>query len=525
MLGGLTTEEIARAFLVPVPTVAARIVRAKRTLADARVPFEVPRGVALVDRLSSVLEVVYLVFNEGYAATGGDDWMRPALCEDALRLGRILAELVPQEPEVHGLVALMEIQASRSAARIGPGGQPVLLLDQDRARWDQLLIRRGLTALGRAEELGGARGPYAVQAAIAACHARARTPEETNWARIVVLYQVLAEVEPSPVVELNRAVAVGMAFGPAAGLALVDELSSDPALQGYHLLPSVRGDLLVKVGRLDEARSEFERAAALTSNARERTILLERAAACADASALGAEVTLAEAATAFLARDDLDAATVRSYGQTMNRLRRDLGDDLPVRGVNAEQVTEVFAAAWQSAAAATWNRHRGAVRSFSAWASERDWLSEDLAAGIGRRPEPRSRTRPMEPPRVEALWERPDLAPRERALWLMLHESAAGIGAVLSLNVEDLDLAGMRGRAAGARWIHWRSGTAELIPHLVAGRRRGPLFLSERRPGPGRRPAPGDLCPETGRRRLSYERAEYLFKQATGHTLNQLRGR
>ena len=277
LLGGLTTEEIARAFLVPVPTVAARIVRAKRTLAEARVPFEVPRGGALVERLSSVLEVVYLVFNEGYAATRGEDWMRPALCEDALRLGRILAELVPKEPEVHGLVALMEIQASRSAARIGPGGQPVLLLDQDRARWDQLLIRRGLTALRRAEELGGARGPYALQAAIAACHARARTPGETNWARIVVLYQVLAEVEPSPIVELNRAVAVGMAFGPAAGLALVDELSSDPALQGYHLLPSVRGDLLVKVGRLDEARSEFERAAALTSNARERELLLERA--------------------------------------------------------------------------------------------------------------------------------------------------------------------------------------------------------------------------------------------------------
>jgi RNA polymerase sigma-70 factor (ECF subfamily) len=277
LLGGLTTEEIARAFLVPVPTVAARIVRAKRTLAEARVPFEVPRGGALVERLSSVLEVVYLVFNEGYAATRGEDWMRPALCEDALRLGRILAELVPKEPEVHGLVALMEIQASRSAARIGPGGQPVLLLDQDRARWDQLLIRRGLAALDRAEELGGARGTYALQAAIAACHARARTPDDTNWARIVALYQVLAEVEPSPIVELNRAVAVGMAFGPAAGLALVDELSADPALQGYHLLPSVRGDLLFKVGRLEEARSEFERAAALTGNARERELLLERA--------------------------------------------------------------------------------------------------------------------------------------------------------------------------------------------------------------------------------------------------------
>jgi RNA polymerase sigma factor (sigma-70 family) len=281
LLGGLTTEEIARAFLVPVPTLAARIVRAKRTLAEARVPFEVPRGPELVARLSSVLEVVYLVFNEGYSATAGDDWMRPALCEDALRLGRILAELVPNEPEVHGLVALMEIQASRSAARIGPGGQPVLLLDQDRARWDQLLIRRGLAALARAEQLGGARGPYALQAAIAACHARARTPAETNWTRIVVLYEVLGQVDPSPIVELNHAVAVSMAFGPAAGLALVDELRSDPALRHYHLLPSVRGDLLAKLGRTTEARSEFEKAAALTSNARERELLLERAAGCA----------------------------------------------------------------------------------------------------------------------------------------------------------------------------------------------------------------------------------------------------
>jgi RNA polymerase sigma factor (sigma-70 family) len=281
LLGGLTTEEIARAFLVPVPTLAARIVRAKRILAEARVPFEVPRGPELVARLSSVLEVVYLIFNEGYSATAGDDWMRPALCEDALRLGRILGELVPNEPEVHGLVALMEIQASRSAARIGPRGQPVLLLDQDRARWDQLLIRRGLAALARAESLGGARGRYALQAAIAACHARARTPAETNWTRIVVLYEVLGEVDPSPIVELNRAVAVAMAFGPAAGLVLVDELGSEPALQSYHLLPSVRGDLLAKLGRMDEARSEFQKAAALTGNARERALLLERAAACA----------------------------------------------------------------------------------------------------------------------------------------------------------------------------------------------------------------------------------------------------
>jgi len=276
LLGGLTTDEIARAFLVPEATVAQRIVRAKRTLADVGVPFEVPRGAELVARLSSVLEVLYLIFNEGYAATAGDDWMRPALCEDALRLGRILAELMPKEPEVHGLVALMEIQASRAHARIGPAGEPVLLLDQDRARWDHVLIRRGLIALERAENLGGARGPYALQAAIAACHARARTAEETDWPRIAALYAALAQLVPSPVVELNRGVAIAMAFGPAAGLEIVDELSGEPALANYHLLPSVRGDLLAKLGRLDEARAELERAASLTRNARERELLLER---------------------------------------------------------------------------------------------------------------------------------------------------------------------------------------------------------------------------------------------------------
>ena len=279
LLGGLETTEIARAFLVPEPTVAQRIVRAKRTLREARVPFEVPRGAELAARLSSVLEVIYLVFNEGYAATAGDDWMRPALCEEALRLGRILAELVPQQPEVHGLVALMELQASRLRARIGPSGEPVLLLDQDRARWDQLLIGRGLAALERAERLGGALGPYALQAAIAACHARARTPEQTDWAAIAALYDALAQVAPSPVVELNRAVALAMAFGPAVGLELVDALTSEPSLKGYHLLPSVRGDLLARLGRLDEARAEFERAAALTRNVRERELLLERARA------------------------------------------------------------------------------------------------------------------------------------------------------------------------------------------------------------------------------------------------------
>jgi RNA polymerase sigma factor (sigma-70 family) len=281
VLGGLTTDEIARAFLVPEPTIAQRIVRAKRTLTEARVPFEVPSAAELAPRLASVLEVIYLIFNEGYSATAGDDWMRPSLCEEALRLGRILAELAPMEPEVHGLVALMEIQASRSAARVGPSGEPILLLEQNRARWDQLLIRRGLAALGRAEALGGAQGPYALQGAIAACHARARTPEATDWARIAALYDALAQLSPSPVVELNRAVALSMAFGPAAGLELVDQLTSEPSLKSYHLLPTVRGDLLAKLGRADEARVEFERAATLTRNARERELLLERAAACA----------------------------------------------------------------------------------------------------------------------------------------------------------------------------------------------------------------------------------------------------
>jgi RNA polymerase sigma-70 factor (ECF subfamily) len=280
LLGGLTTEEIARAFLVPEPTVAQRIVRAKRTLSEARVPFEVPRGAELAERLSSVLQVIYLIFNEGYSATAGDDWMRPELCADALRLGRILAGLVPKEPEVHGLVALMEIQASRSRARLGPSGEPVLLLDQNRGRWDQLLVRRGLAALERAEALGDTRGPYTLQAAIAACHARARTPEETDWARIAGLYAALAQLTGSPIVELNRAVALSMAFGPATGLELVDELVSEPSLEHYHLLPSVRGDLLARLGRFDEARVEFERAASLTRNARERELLLERAAAC-----------------------------------------------------------------------------------------------------------------------------------------------------------------------------------------------------------------------------------------------------
>lgn len=281
LLGGLTADEIARAFLVAEPTVAQRIVRAKRTLAAKRVPFELPAPAELAARLSSVLEVVYLVFNEGFAATAGDDWMRPALCEEALRLGRILAGLMPREPEVHGLVALMELQASRTRGRTGPAGEPILLLDQDRARWDRLLIRRGLDALERAEALGPVVGPYTVQAAIAACHARALRPEDTDWERIAALYRVLAHLWPSPIVELNRAVAVGMAAGPAEGLEVVDALTAEPALESYPQLPAVRGDLLAKLGRLTEARQEFERAAALTRNERERTLFLDRAAACA----------------------------------------------------------------------------------------------------------------------------------------------------------------------------------------------------------------------------------------------------
>jgi RNA polymerase sigma factor (sigma-70 family) len=281
LLGGLSTDEIARAFLVPEPTIAQRIVRAKRTLREKQIPFEVPRGAERTARLSSVLGAIYLIFNEGYSATAGDHWMRPALCEDALRLGRILASLAPKEPEVHGLVALMELQASRCRARVSPSGEPILLFDQNRSRWDQLLIRRGLAALAHAERLGGVPGAYQLQAKIAACHARARTPAETDWPAIVSIYELLASVMPSPVVELNRAVAVAMAFGPAAGLALVDELAAEGSLESYHLLPSVRGDLLQKLGRADEARNEFHRAASMTRNTRERDLLLGRAQACA----------------------------------------------------------------------------------------------------------------------------------------------------------------------------------------------------------------------------------------------------
>ncbi|MFD0415974.1 sigma-70 family RNA polymerase sigma factor [Streptomyces sp. NPDC127108] len=523
LLGGLTAGEIARAFLTGEQTVAQRIASAKRTLAEARVPFELPPGAELAERLASVLEVIYLIFNEGYAATSGDDLMRPGLTLEALRLGRLLAELAPQEAEVHGLVALMEIQQSRSAARTGPSGEPVPLHEQHRGRWDQLLIRRGFTAMLRAREIGAAPGPYVLQAAIAVSHAQAATAEDTDWARIAALYEALARLLPTPVVQLNRAVALAHAHGPQQGLDLVDSLTSDPALRDYHLLPGVRGDLLLRLGRSAEARREFERAAELTRNVAERAFLLRRAAGITLTDAPGP--TLGRAARDFLHRDDLTAPTIRSYTQTLRRLCRSLGERQPLHSLTPQQVAQVFAATWADAAATTWNRHRSAVRSFCAWAG-----LEDLTAGLERRPEAAHTTRPLSPAQLDALFSRTELPLRERTLWWLLHESGAGATAVLSLDVEHLDLDDRRART-GRTWVSWRSGTARLLPTLLSGRTRGPLFLSDRRPAPARMPAAADLCPETGRRRLSYERAEHLFKQATksldpsadGYTLSQLK--
>ncbi len=525
LVGGLTTAEIGRAFLVSEATIAQRVAAAKRTLAEQQVPFEVPAGAELARRLSAVLGVIYLIFNEGYSATAGDDLIRPGLCLEALRLGRLLAELVPDEPEVHGLVALMEIQASRSATRTGPSGEPVQLHEQNRGRWDRLLIRRGFTALLRARDLGRPPGPYVLQAAIAVCHAQARTAEETDWAQIADLYEALVKLLPTPVVRLNRAVAVGMARGPEAGLALVDSLTADPALRDYHLLPGVRGDLLLRLGRRDEARVEFERAAALTRNAAEQAFLRRRAAALAGSAP--ARATLGRSAAAFLARADLDAQTIRSYGQTLRRLCLTLGDELPLESLTADQVAAAFATGWAGAAAKTWNRHRSAVRSFGAWAG-----LDDLAARLDRRAETRPRPASVPLAQLEELCRRTDLPLRERTLWWFLHESAAGVAAVLSLNVEHLELGARRARLGDA-WVGWQAQTARLLPDLVAGRTRGPVFLADRRPGPARTPAHPDLCPHTGRRRLSYERAEYLFKQATkpldpagiGYTLRQLKPR
>ncbi|MFB7592469.1 sigma-70 family RNA polymerase sigma factor [Streptomyces sp. NPDC056169] len=530
LLGGLTAEEIARAFLVTETVITQRVAGAKRTLAEQRVPFELPDGDHLAERLSSVLEVIYLIFNEGYSATSGDDLMRPGLCLEALRLGRLLAELAPREPEVHGLVALMEIQASRAAARTGPSGEPVPLHEQNRGRWDQLLIRRGFTAMLRAKGCladgeSGAPGPYMLQAAIAVCHAQARSAQDTDWAQIASLYEALARVLPTPVVRLNRAVAVGKAHGPGAGLALTDALLTDPVLRDYHLLPSVRGDLLARLGRHEEARVEFRRAASLARNAAERAFLERRADELGAAAPEGP--VLGQAAEDFLGRDDLDAATSRSYGQTLRRLRRTLGDQQPLASLTADQVTRVFTTAWGGVAAATWNRHRSAVRSFGAWAS-----LDDLTAGLDRRTGTRPAARPLDPAQLDAVWSLPDLPLREETLWRLLYESAAGATAVLALDVEDLDLDDRRARPRSrAGRVSWRSGTARLLPRLLAGRTRGPVFLSDRRPGPARTPGASDLCPDTGRRRLSYERAEYLFKQATrpldpagdGYTLRRLK--
>ncbi|MFF0578203.1 DUF6596 domain-containing protein [Streptosporangium saharense] len=517
LIGGLTSAEIARAFLTGEQRIARRVADAKRALAEARVPFELPEGPELAGRLASVLEVIYLIFNEGYSATSGDDLTRPALCLEALRLGRLLAELAPHEAEVHGLVALMEIQASREAARTGPSGEPVQLHEQNRGRWDRLLIHRGFAAMLRARQAGGTPGPYVLQAAIAVCHAQAASAEETDWARIASLYEALSLLLPTPVVRLNRAVAVGMAYGPRAGLDLVETLTGDPALRDYHLLPGVRGDLLAKLGRHEEARLEFERAADLTANAAERDFLRRRAREITLPEVAGP--TLGGAVRDFLAREDLDAGTLRSYGQTLRRLCLALGERVPLASTTPEQVARVFETAWGGAAARTWNRHRSAVRSFCAWAS-----LDDLSAHLDRRAESGPPVETIDGVRLAELWERADLSLRELTLWRLLHESAAGVRAVLSLNVEDLDLEDRRARA-GDVWVGWRSGTARLLPRLVAGRTRGPLFLADRRPGPSRMPAPGDLCPETGRGRLSYERAEYLFKRATGHTLRQLRPR
>src|SRR6266540_585820 len=456
LVAGLTAAEIARAFLTHEAQINQRIATAKRRLAEAGVSLQES---TVDDRLPSVLGVVYLIFNEGYSATAGEDLIRADLCREALRLGRMLAELAPHEPEVHGLVALMEIQASRTAARTGPSGEPVPLEEQDRARWDPLLIRRGFAAMLRARDLGGPPG----------------------------LYDALAKLLPTPIVQLNRAVAIGRARGPQDGLALVDALVDDPVLRDYHLLPSVRGDLLARLGRTAEARLEFERAAALTANATEQAFLRRRATELPASEPAGP--TLGAAVRLFLGRD---VATRRSYGQTLHRLGRALGEQLPLDAATPDRIARAFEVAWGQAAARTWNRHRSAVRSFAGWAGR-----SDLATGLDRRPEAGGGTESIAPAGLEALW-RLDLPLRERTLWRLLHESAAPVTTVLALNVENLDLADRRARV-GRRWVTWRSRTAALLPELTAGRSQGPLFLTDRRPGTAAAGSPADLCPHTGR--------------------------
>jgi predicted RNA polymerase sigma factor len=510
VIAGLTPSEIARAFLVAEPVIAQRIAAAKRSLAD--VPYELPAGPELTARLTSVLEVIYLIFNEGYSATSGTDLMRLDLCLEALRLGRLMAELAPDEAEVHGLVALMEIQQSRAAARIGPAGEPVQLHEQNRGRWDRLLIRRGFAAMLRARAAGGA-GPYVLQAAIAVCHAQASTAEQTDWGQIATLYGALERLVPTPVVRLNRAVAVGFAHGPQAGLDLIEDLR--PSLTGYHLLPSVGGDLLLRLGRTAEARSELIRAAALTRNDAERAFLLGRAAALDLPPDTGP--TLGSAIDEFLGRPTAAPSTTRAYRQTLLRVRRGLGDRAALAGLTAAEVSAVFNECWASASPRSWNRHLSAVRSFAAWAQR-----PELAAGLVACGLPPAVHRPQIDPQSTLHGREAPL--RERTLWTLLHESAAPIAAVLALDVDDLDLAARCSRS-GDRRVTWQSDSARLLPALIGDRTRGPLFLSERRPGPARRPAPADLCPETGRRRLSYERAEYLFKKWTGGSIGQLRAR
>ncbi|WP_328460905.1 RNA polymerase sigma factor [Actinoplanes sp. NBC_00393] len=500
VIAGLSPAEIARAFLVSEQVIAQRIAAAKRTLADAGVAYEPSR------QLASVLEVVYLIFNEGYSATSGADLIRADLCLEALRLGRLLAVLAPDEAEVHGLVALMEIQQSRSAARTGPRGEPIPLHEQNRGRWDQLLIRRGFAAMLRAREAAGPPGPYVLQAAIAVCHAQAHTAEDTDWVRISALYQALEQLLPTPVVRLNRAVAVGFAQGPQAGLDLLDDLHTAPELADYHLLPSVRGDLLLRLGRTAEARRELERGASLARNTAERAFLLRRAATLDVPE--DQRPRLGPAVADFL--DSLGPATARAYGQTLHRVARAAGVSLPLAELTPARVAEIFATTWPSVAPRSWNRHVAALRSFATWAD-----TPDLATAVSPRPVVAA------PPRPAVTASEEGCALRERVLWCLLRESSAKVGAVLSLNVEDLDLAD---RSARNATIVWRSGTARLLPDLIGGRTRGPLFLSDRRPGPGRPPAAADLCSETGRRRLSYERAEYLCKRATGRTLGSLRG-
>ncbi|MEY9877516.1 RNA polymerase sigma factor (sigma-70 family) [Streptacidiphilus sp. MAP12-33] len=532
LLGGLTPDEIARALLLDTTTVTRRIAEGKRLLARDRVDFTAALDAGEVaDRVGPVLEVVYLLFNEGYAATLGKDLIRPDLCLTALRLGRTLAHLAPDEPEAHGLVALMELQASRQAARTGPDGEPVQLHEQNRGRWDPLLIRRGFEAMLRARDLLAGRrpgppGPYLLQAAIAVCHAQARTAGETDWAQIAALYEALAHLLPTPVVQLNRAVAVGRAEGPQAGLDLADSLHLDPALQDYHLLPSVRADLLQRLGRTAEARAEFRRAAGLTRNAAERAFLLRRAEGGQDAHR-GRE--LGPATVEFLAQAALDPASRRSYEQTLRRLRTGLGESAALDEITADQIARVFATAWGDAAPATWNRHRGALRSFAAWAG----LTTAADAVPRRAAAPAAGPAPLPRSSLRALLGDSTVPARDRLLWTLLHESGAAVAAVLALDVEDLDLPHHRARSGGA-YLCWHPRTTPLVRELARGRDHGPLFLSSRRPGPARTPPdPADRCPVTGRRRLSYERAEYLFKQATrrldpagrGFTLRRLRAR